>query len=211
MNISGISGGFGSVRECFQRACSSGGITKDSLTKLQNELESKDESAAAKVGSLLEAFDQIDADGSAEIEKAEMETYMRQMGLRPPCGPPKEGEAPELTQEQLSEMAEESGDSGLAQVASSFEEADTNGDGSLSQAEFEAYAEANGIARPEPPQGAPPPLGGEEEEEDDEDDAEENAAEVKNVSAEALAKLLQGYVNFSNVDLTASLWEGLSA
>ena len=154
MSISGVSGGYSSIREAFQKMRSNGGITKDDLTTLQSQLKSKKLSAG--ISELAESFDSIDVDQNGKLDQSEMQTYSKSAGVK---APPSGGEPPAMTKEELSQMASETGDESLSAAVESFDEADTDKDGKVSRAEYETFAKLNGLTIAEPPsEGA----GGEE-------------------------------------------------
>ena len=143
MSISGISGSTWSIREAFQQMRSNGGISKDDLTQLANKLTNSD--VQSGINSVVDSFDTIDTDSNGLLDGSEMATYSKKKGASASRQGPPPGGAPALTQDELSQMAEETGDDSLAATAESFDEADTDEDGKVSHAEYLAFAKANGL------------------------------------------------------------------
>ena len=150
MSVSGISSSLASLRESFKELRTSGGVSKEDITRLQEEID--DSTIDAGLSEFAGIFDTIDVDGSGKLDESELRTYSRQAGSRPPPPPDgaPRGEPPAMSQSELSQMAEETGDEALTAVASSFDEADTDQDGKVSHTEFMAFVEANGLTPQKP-------------------------------------------------------------
>ena len=192
MSISGISTSLESIRQSFQQMRENGGISRDDLAGLQEQVE--DAELAAGLSEFTGMFDTIDVDGSGKLEESEMAEYSRSAGMRPPPGGPPHGggEPPALTQEELAQRADETGDSALSAASASFDEADTNQDGKVSFAEFQAFCEAQGITpqKPQQPESLPvkalEPAAAEEQE-------EENGSSTRQISSQAFQAILRAY------------------
>jgi Ca2+-binding EF-hand superfamily protein len=208
MSVSGISGGMGSIREFFQKAQARGGITKDDLSTLQTQLKSS--KLASGVRDLASSFDQIDVDSNGKLDQSEMATYSKSLGLkagggRPP-GPPPEMTKDELTQVLSDKKANGDTDPLLSALVSSFDSADSDQDGKVSQSEFKTFADANGFK----PKGSPPPpqpdgAGGQEQGSDAVDSTENSTT----TSAAALKSLLRAYWAGSYASSDSSLSKDL--
>jgi len=115
------------------------------LEELTEMAETTDDASLSELFSLLvENFDEADANGDGEMSREEAMSFQGDM----PPPPPRSGEEPpSFTLEQLTEMADTSGDSKLselfAQLAENFDEADANGDGEISHDEAMSFQEGN--------------------------------------------------------------------
>ena len=189
MSISGISSGLESIKQTFEQL-RSGGISKEDITRLQEQID--DSELDAGLSEFASVFDTIDLDGSGKLDESELKTYAKQAGMRPP--PPQGGqpmgEPPALSQEEMTQMAEETGDSALSVTASSFDEADTDKDGKVSHSEFQAFVEAKGLTlqRPESPQGIGVSQPGSDEEEE-----QSVTTKSSQISSKAFQAILRAY------------------
>lgn len=160
MSISAVSGSTSSIQTFLKKIQSEGGISKNDLTELKSSLS--DSTASSNIDDLIDSFSQVDSDSSGTISQSEMQTYTKQMGMRPPEPPS------DLTKADIEKMLNQgqdstssttssstSSDNPLSKLLSSFDEADTDGNGKISQSEFQAFAQANGIDAPK----GPPPGG----------------------------------------------------
>ena len=139
-------------------------LSEQNLQEAQSELEAAGRSTT-QVEDLLANYDNIDTDGDG-ISAKELAAFKKLHGLDTEEGPDSDGKnVDELTTER-DRIAAAGGDTeGLDKLIAGFTTADTDANGSLTREEFEAYADANGIEKPERPgrpMGPPPPPPGSE-------------------------------------------------
>ncbi len=118
-----------------------------SLDELLEMADSTDDEALSELFSqLAENFDEADTNGDGEMSREEAMSFQGNM----PPPPPSEEESPSYSLEELTEMAETTGNSEMtqlfAQLAENFGEADANGDGEVSREEAMNFQEQNGSA-----------------------------------------------------------------
>ena len=219
MSISSISGGSSTLQSYLQKLNNSSSISKEDLSTIQSQLD--DSAASSKLSSLISSFDKVDINGDGKIDTEEFQTYTKQAGIKGEINP---GNAtpPELTKDELTEMINDSSESGetddlLSSLIESFDDADTDGNGAVSDTEFRSFADANGFKPPERGDGPPPPpppSSSSTDEDDDEDDSETTTSSAStSSSSESIGALLSKYINnlsFSDEDLN-SLLQDLSA
>lgn len=220
MNISGMgsSAMYGGM-QAMQKPSSSE-MAEDLFSNIDTEgkgyIEEADlESAMSNLGdssdmmSSEEMFELLDSDGDGKVTQSELtssfddmatEMSVRMQGGMPPPPPPEdEG----LTEVELAELAESSDDSVISdlfsQLAENFDEADTNGDGTVSSEEAMNYqqstssdsaAEEEMAAGQMPP---PPPPGG--------------MGEAPSYTAEELAELAESTDDTTMANLFSQLAE----
>ncbi len=230
MSISSISGGVGSIyHQAMEAMRSNGGLTKDGLSEIQNQLKSSSSSSdSTNIDDLIDSFDEIDVDGNGKLDDSEMRTYSNKMGVRPPPPPPMGGEGSEdeqddifadgLTEDELTEVTSKNEETGttdklMSALLSSFDEADTDGNGAITQDEFQAFADANGF---KPPVGGMPPPPPESQSSSDDSssstDSSEESSNTSGISSLALQKLLSKYTSGAfSTDELSSLFSAIEA
>lgn len=136
----------------------------------QSDLESAMSSLSSSTGnaSASEIFNTLDGNSDGKLTQSELTASLQQLeqelnsqfdSMRmggqgeksgmPPPPPPSGGEPPDLTQSQLSEMAsalssvDSQASAMFSNLANNFDEADANGDGTVSAAEAMAFSQAN--------------------------------------------------------------------
>lgn len=138
----------------------------------QSDLESAMSSLSSSTGnaSASEIFNTLDGNSDGKLTQSELTASLQQLeqelnsqfdsmrmggqgeksGMPPPPPPPPSGgEPPDLTQSQLSEMAsalssvDSLASAMFSNLANNFDEADANGDGTVSAAEAMAFSQAN--------------------------------------------------------------------
>jgi len=161
--LTGISSYSSAASYLFSRIDSSnkGYIEKDDLVSAFSSLSTSDTNAE-------EIFTQLDGDSNGQITESEFSSALealaetlnsqydqsRMSGMAPPPPPPASGSESGFTEEELTSQLEEIGDTDSARstlissILENFDAADTNSDGTVSNAEARAYAEANDLTSP---------------------------------------------------------------
>jgi len=142
------------------------------VADLETAFANLDSSSDTSAG---DVFGQFDGDSDGKITKEELTSGLKSLAeeldsqfsamrmggkqdMPPPPPPPPGGEDQGLTQDELTSIAETSTDSELStlmsELASNFDEADSNQDGTVSASEAMAYQAANGSSKTESDAGA---------------------------------------------------------
>lgn len=133
------------------------GFTEEELTAQLSDIGDSDSARSSLISSVLENFDTADSDGDGKVTASEAMSYAETNGLSPEnstaasttaSSASSTGFTAEELTEQLSEIGEtDSARSSLiSSIVENFDTADTNQDGTVSNAEAMAYAEANDIS-----------------------------------------------------------------
>ncbi|MDO9106821.1 MAG: EF-hand domain-containing protein [Methylovulum sp.] len=111
------------------------GFTKDELTGLAQDTNSTDSKASSLFAGLAENFDAVDSNQDGRVNQAETEAYIKASGSAETVQPAQGGTPPPR-------------EAGLqaASSSTSYDPADTNKDGSVSEAEALAYETAKAAA-----------------------------------------------------------------
>ena len=155
--LTGISNYSSAANYLFSRIDTSnkGYIDKDDLVSAFSSLTSSSETSASDV------FSQLDSDSDGKITESEFSSALEalnsqydasrmQGAMMPPPPPPADDKG--FTEEELTSQLEEIGDTDsgrstlISSILENFDAADTNQDGTVSNAEAMAYASANDIA-----------------------------------------------------------------
>ena len=156
--LTGISNYSSAANYLFSRIDTSnkGYIDKDDLVSAFSSLTSSSETSASDV------FSQLDSDSDGKITESEFSSALEalnsqydasrmQGAMMPPPPPPADDKG--FTEEELTSQLEEIGDTDsgrstlISSILENFDAADTNQDGTVSNAEAMAYASANEIGR----------------------------------------------------------------
>lgn len=132
------------------------GFTEEELTSQLEEIGDTDSARSTLISSILENFDAADTDGDGKVNGAEAMTYAEANGISTtPSSTASTPTTPSgtsgFTAEELTSQLEEIGSTDpmrstlISNILENFDEADTNQDGTVSNAEAMAYAKANDI------------------------------------------------------------------
>lgn len=131
------------------------GFTEEELASQLEEIGSTDSARSTLISSIVENFDEADADGDGKVSRTEAMSYAESAGLTPAnaqTGATAAASDAGFTEDELTSQLEEIGSTDSARstlissIIENFDVADTNEDGKVSNAEAMAYAEANAIA-----------------------------------------------------------------
>ena len=132
------------------------GFTEEELTSQLEEIGDTDSARSTLISSILENFDAADTDGDGKVNGAEAMIYAEANGISTtPSSTASTPTTPSgtsgFTAEELTSQLEEIGSTDpmrstlISNILENFDEADTNQDGTVSNAEAMAYAKANDI------------------------------------------------------------------